>query len=257
MEGSAHLQPWAGFFPNDAFSDPGFLHLTATVSETFIANSDNFQEAFGHNELIHFYVHADYLHYCIFPVLPVNADDSVEDMELIVLKNSDQAKRDFKALQLCLDSDNPHKTIVCKALAHRFLTDMLGMLSAAQLACLLPADWLPGKASISYYLEANYTRKMTVEQLGAAMGQSLSTFKRNFAGLYETTPMEWLIRRRLEYAYFLVRYSDYSIAAFTVLCGFGGMSHFAKSYKAEFGYPPLKSKVQLESQAATIKSKRA
>ncbi|TSJ34895.1 helix-turn-helix transcriptional regulator [Mucilaginibacter corticis] len=248
MEGLAHIQPWADFFPNDEFSDSGFLHLTATVSETFVTPSENFQEAFGHNELIHFYVHADYLHHCIFPVLPVNADDSVADIGLIVLKNTGQAKMDFKALQLCLESDNTHKAIICRALAHRFLADMLGMLSAAQLACSLPADWSPVEGSISYYLEGNYTRKMTVEQLGAAMGQSLSTFKRNFAGLYETTPMEWLIRRRLEYAYFLVRYSDYSIAAITVLCGFGGMSHFAKSYKAEFGYPPLKSKsIELNS----------
>jgi AraC-like DNA-binding protein len=97
---------------------------------------------------------------------------------------------------------------------------------------------------ISYFLEANFTRKLTVQQLADATGKSVSAFKRDFGRVYEMAPLQWVINRRLEYAFFLIRYTNYSIATIAQLSGFGDRAYFAAAYKGKFGISPLQSKLK-------------
>ncbi len=57
-------------------------------------------------------------------------------------------------------------------------------------------------------------------------------------------PLQWVISKRLEYAFFLIGYTHYSIAPIAQLSGFGDQAYFAAAYKGKFGICPLQSKLK-------------
>lgn len=78
----------------------------------------------------------------------------------------------------------------------------------------------------------------TLPQLAADCHMSLSTFKRHFEAHFGMSPKDWIIRRRLETAYFemLVMHTTVSDACYQ--CGFENLPHFSYSFKKHFGFSP-------------------
>jgi len=50
----------------------------------------------------------------------------------------------------------------------------------------------------------NYKYNIPLSSFAKFTGRSLSTFKRDFTNMFETTPEKWLQQKRLEQAHYLI-----------------------------------------------------
>ena len=79
---------------------------------------------------------------------------------------------------------------------------------------------------------------ITVEELAFLCNMSLSTFKRRFAQLYDTSPNKWLLAKRMERAAKLLRQDDRKVSEIQDELGYENLSSFIQSFKQMYGVTP-------------------
>jgi AraC-like DNA-binding protein len=96
----------------------------------------------------------------------------------------------------------------------------------------------PGKIDLASYMEKNFMFNMPIEKFGYLTGRSITTFKRDFKKLFNSTPQRWLTQKRLELAHyqFVEKKSKPIDVCYEV--GFENLSHFSFAFKKYFGYAP-------------------
>lgn len=91
---------------------------------------------------------------------------------------------------------------------------------------------------LSYVLEANYTNQLSVNDLASLSGRSLSTFKREFQQIYNTSPAQWIREKRLSKAKELLTTTNMSVTDVCFTTGFENIAHFSRAFKTFFGTSP-------------------
>jgi pimeloyl-ACP methyl ester carboxylesterase/AraC-like DNA-binding protein len=86
----------------------------------------------------------------------------------------------------------------------------------------------------------NFLYNLKIEEFAKLCGRSLSTFKRDFKKIFNTTPSRWIKSKRLEHARVLLCESDLNINQICYDCGYINASHFIKSFKEKYNIPPHK-----------------
>lgn len=99
------------------------------------------------------------------------------------------------------------------------------------------------KLDLEAYMNRNFMHNIPLEQFAQLTGRSLSTFKRDFQEIFQTTPNKWLIKKRLDLAYYLISTKGKNPSEVYFETGFVNFSHFSKSFKSEFGINPSQCKV--------------
>ena len=94
------------------------------------------------------------------------------------------------------------------------------------------------KIDILDFMNKNYMYEFTIEDLAHYTGRSLATFKRDFKKVSDLTPEKWLIRKRLEVAYGLMKEGRKKIIDVYAEVGFKNPSHFSTAFKKQYGIPP-------------------
>lgn len=89
---------------------------------------------------------------------------------------------------------------------------------------------------VSEYL---YT-SITLDKLAMLTGRSISQFKRDFIRLYNMAPHQWLVKKKLEHAAFLLKTTSKNIDEIAEDSGFVNSTHFARIFKREYGVSPSK-----------------
>lgn len=92
--------------------------------------------------------------------------------------------------------------------------------------------------SIELVLKRYLFNPFTLDEYAKMCGMSLSTFKREFSKLYNTSPKEWINKERLMHADFMLTNTSKNVNEVAVECGFENVSYFIKVYKTQFGYTP-------------------
>lgn len=96
----------------------------------------------------------------------------------------------------------------------------------------------PWKVDIKDFMNENFMCNLTIEQFAHYTGRSLSSFKREFAQLYNETPNRWLIKRRLEEAYTIMAEEKQMPSDVYLKVGFKNISHFSTAFRKQFGITP-------------------
>ncbi len=96
----------------------------------------------------------------------------------------------------------------------------------------------PGKIDLEAYMNEHYSFSGELEQFAYLTGRSLSTFKRDFKRIFNTTPSKWLMKRRLEDAYYLIKERGAKPTEAFIEVGFNDYSHFSFAFKKVFGVAP-------------------
>lgn len=96
----------------------------------------------------------------------------------------------------------------------------------------------PWKIDILEFMEANFMCDLSMEEIAHYTGRSLATFKRDFKRISHLTPEKWLIKRRLEKAYELMKTGNRKVVEVYAEVGFRNPSHFSTAFKKEFGVAP-------------------
>ncbi len=94
------------------------------------------------------------------------------------------------------------------------------------------------------YIEQNYQRNLTVEEVADACRLNRSYFSKLFKENMGCPPQEFLIRVRLAKAAELMCSSNAPISEIAVRCGYSNQFHFSRAFKKHYGTPPQKWRTQ-------------
>lgn len=96
----------------------------------------------------------------------------------------------------------------------------------------------PGKINLEAFMNQNFRFNVPLTQFAFLTGRSLATFKRDFEKAFQTSPSKWLLKKRLEEAYFLLETKQMRASEVYLEVGFETLSHFSYAFKKLFGKPP-------------------
>lgn len=88
------------------------------------------------------------------------------------------------------------------------------------------------------YIQANYDKELTIEDIAAVCAISASECMRCFRATINTTPIAYLKSYRLQQAAMKLQSTEDKISMIAESCGFQEMSYFAKSFREVYGCTP-------------------
>lgn len=88
------------------------------------------------------------------------------------------------------------------------------------------------------YMERNYPRDLTVEEVADVCKLNRSYFSKLFKESMGCPPQEFLIRMRLNKAAELMKTSRDSIGDIALACGYPNQLHFSRAFKKRYGMSP-------------------
>jgi AraC-like DNA-binding protein len=112
-----------------------------------------------------------------------------------------------------------------------------GVTRAAGLASRLEATAL-GFGPALAHMRTNFHHEITNRHLASLSNMSLRAFERQFRAAFHLTPQRFLRKLRLRLASRALIYTDDSLAAIAVTCGFADQSHFSREFRRHFGRTP-------------------
>jgi len=97
---------------------------------------------------------------------------------------------------------------------------------------------VPHKIDLELFMNHHFKFNISLERFAFMTGRSLSTFKREFKAVFNTSPGKWLMKKRLDEAYFLLDKEHKKPTEIYIDLGFEDLSHFSFVFKKEFGVSP-------------------
>lgn len=99
----------------------------------------------------------------------------------------------------------------------------------------------PWKIDILDFLNENYMYELTMDEIATYTGRSLATFKRDFKKISTLTPQKWLIQKRLQVAYDMIKEKGMKVMDVCYDVGFKNRTHFTNAFKKRYGYAPTQT----------------
>lgn len=96
----------------------------------------------------------------------------------------------------------------------------------------------PAAYTFKQMIEAHLFSQLTMEELASQNNLSLSSFKREFAKIYNDTPANYIKNRRLEKAAELLLASSERITNIAFECGFNNLASFTKCFHDKYNITP-------------------
>lgn len=97
---------------------------------------------------------------------------------------------------------------------------------------------LPRSIDMKVFMEEHFTKNWNIAEFARHCGRSLSAFKTEFALQFKTTPMKWILEKRVERAHFLIEKGGLSVGEAAFRSGFKTQSHFSRLFKARHAETP-------------------
>ncbi len=146
------------------------------------------------------------------------------------------------------DTENPYRIVetkmavsayilhICKNYGFKRSDDSGGVLSKGHEAVLKAVE----------YIDNNYDKHMTIDEISAVAGFSKFHFSRLFKSYTGFTVIEHINGRRCENAKLLLEDSTKTISQISAECGFESCSYFAKAFQKNFGILPSAYRKSIE-----------
>ena len=94
------------------------------------------------------------------------------------------------------------------------------------------------------FMEHNYSRELTVEELAAVCKLNRSYFSKIFKESMGCPPQEFLIRLRLSKAADLMKGTGSAIGSIAAQCGYPNQLHFSRAFRKRYGLSPREWRAQ-------------
>lgn len=131
------------------------------------------------------------------------------------------------------------------------LKEIILLLSQTQNAeavqLILSQLFSPAAYTFKQIIEANLFSQLSLEQLAEQSHLSLSSFKREFAKLYNDTPANYIKNKKLEKAAELLLVSDQRITEIAFHCGFNDLANFTRSFSDKYHRTPREYRQELRN----------
>lgn len=94
------------------------------------------------------------------------------------------------------------------------------------------------KTDLKSFMENNFEKNLTIEEFARFSGRSHSGFKSEFKNIFDITPMQWLLKKRVQKARFLIHELGYDVGTAALEVGFKTHAHFSRVYKKHYNTNP-------------------
>ena len=102
----------------------------------------------------------------------------------------------------------------------------------------LSANSKPIKIDLYEFMINTSAYDYSVSELAKLTGRSLSGFKRDFHNIFETTPHQWVLNRKIDFAEQLLISKKMKASDIYFMLGFNELSHFSAAFKKIKGVSP-------------------
>lgn len=110
--------------------------------------------------------------------------------------------------------------------------------NAEAVQVILSQLFSPTTYTFKQIIQGHLFSHFTIEELAQRSNLSVSSFKREFAKLYNDTPANYIKTKRLEKAAELLLVSDERITDIAFDCGFNDLANFSKSFLNKYNLTP-------------------
>lgn len=100
-------------------------------------------------------------------------------------------------------------------------------------------------------IEERFRQQLTASEVASAIGYSTNYFGKLFCRRYGLTFQEYLLERRLQWAYSVLRASSVSIAEIAYESGFNSQSYFTRQFRRKYGMSPTQVRQSLAGEDKT------
>lgn len=118
---------------------------------------------------------------------------------------------------------------------------------AESIQLILSQLFSPTTYTFKQIIEAHLFSQLTIEELAQQTNLSVSSFKREFAKLYQDKPANYIKAKKLEKAAELLMVSDKRINDIAFDCGFNDLANFTKSFSKKYNTSPTNYRLQQKS----------
>lgn len=122
------------------------------------------------------------------------------------------------------------------------LKELLILLSksekAASIHAFIHSLFDPYQHNFESIIQKNTYSNLSIEEYSHLCNCSVSTFKRKFKEVYNTTPATYFLEKKLEKAKQLLKLKKLPISEIAFKCGFFNISSFNKTFKRKFAITP-------------------
>lgn len=94
-------------------------------------------------------------------------------------------------------------------------------------------------------IKAHLFSPLSIEDFAQLTHRSLSSFKKEFKRIYNTTPNKYIIDQRIQKAAQLLEHTDDSISEITYHCEFKTLAHMSRVFKDKYGCSPSHYRLKL------------
>ena len=152
-----------------------------------------------------------------------------------------------KVVEICdkILNEINRKKLGCKAAMISYFLELLILLSRkCKSAHGKSYDHTFQISRIIGYFEKNYSRKITLEELAKISNMSKSTMRRRFTEVTGISPIDYLLKLRLEKSITLLISTHMSITDIAFNTGFEDSNYFARQFHKFTGFTPSKLRKQ-------------
>ncbi|WP_222120682.1 AraC family transcriptional regulator [Paenibacillus sp. Y412MC10] len=96
------------------------------------------------------------------------------------------------------------------------------------------------------YIEEHFLQPITLQAMADKAYLSTRQFQRVFTRNYHTTPMDYVIRKRLDYSCTLLRYPNLSISQVALESGFRDQNYYARQFRKVYNCTPSEYREKLQ-----------
>jgi AraC-like DNA-binding protein len=101
------------------------------------------------------------------------------------------------------------------------------------------------RPDITSTVHENITNSLSLHQLAALSGRSLSSFRRDFQAIYNMPPSQWIRQKKLDKARELLISTTMTVSDICYTTGFESVAHFSRLFKSQYGYCPTEFRMKL------------
>lgn len=159
------------------------------------------------------------------------------EQAILKLKTSTSVREYFSSLYSVYETlDNNPRLLRLKLLELLYLLDIDDDGSLRK--SLLAIQKGRSKRNIKRLMEQFAISDFNTKEIAELSGRSFSSFNREFKAIYNTTPKQWLIERRLMHAHALLSEKNWSVTAAAAEAGYSNVSHFIAAFNKKYGKTP-------------------
>lgn len=177
--------------------------------------------------------------YLLFQAEPLMRQSDAKPLHL-TLSNQQQDKIEelLSAITAHSPAQSPENAIMCNSLVVMLITKLCTIHSENTKETTEKAQ--PDEAFMRalMLIHERYDEKITLDRLAKTAQTSRSLFIRRFQEICQTSPMKYLLKKRLEAAKRMLIGTSLPLAEIAVKTGFYDTAHFTKTFMAEYGKTP-------------------